>query len=602
MDRKANSSAGVGYFLLLLAMLVGCKANPSNPPGEDAGIVDGGGGGNGGGGVGGNGTGGAIPDDAGMPDAPPATVEEDPTHPKGDDGTELPFTAAPLLEGVNVLANRDSARILLPVVPGAQDYRVFPLPKGVAIESDAEGHETVVGSTLYCAGFRQHNAAAGPLELLRQVEVAGLLGETRLVVEAVDATCPFTGVRGAVHADLDAQNPTLPLADRGPFAVYTEAEIVQQYRSLIVNGHAPAAHPGSPAPPLSPKVLARTTLRVTPLGYGSHGLTFLDDFAAPDQPAFVKAVPVFDRSQKGALYQNTNFSFYTYGADLAQFFIDRGRLHTVLADWEQEIFASNIAYPRKPVALSDTDYLRVTYDVPSNATQRRYWWLVLCGADTLGATMDAGGKLLGNIIQTPFFYQDDGLNPSVEGWNCLQVFPRDGYGFPLPPTNTTPESDVRVMVNLPDTAIRDSVVNVSPPMYDEAVGAPSWYRQRDGQGKLFAPMLDDQLFVGQSTRFELFVRRDRVVLFVNGEQRLCNDFPAVALTMAEGALGFGQVLYHSAAEREEFSAPYWVRTGQRYYLTNTPFLDARTWDNVGYAEHAALPGTFDASSCYVYTP
>jgi hypothetical protein len=59
-------------------------------------------------------------------------------------------------------------------------------------------------------------------------------------------------------------------------------------------------------------------------------------------------------------------------------------------------------------------------------------------------------------------------------------------------------------------------------------------------------------------------------MYVNGEQRLCNDFPTVALTMAEGALGFGQVLYHSAAEREEFRAPYWDRTGQRYYLEIHP--------------------------------
>lgn len=590
MNQRSKTWTQPGWSLLLSMVLVGCKSAPSVQPGEDAGSTTDGGGG------------GSVVDDAGVPDAPPAEVDEDPTSPKADDGSELAWPAAPLLEGVSVLPDRDSARLILPVVAGAQDYRVFTLPKGVAVEADASGHETIRGSVIHCAGFRQHNAPAAAPELLRQVEVAGLAGETRLVVEALDTTCPFVGVRGAAHADLDAENAATPAADRGPFSVFTEAEIVAKYGSLIVNGHAPGTPLGAPAPPAPPKVLARTTLHVKPLGYGPHPFTFLDDFAAPDQPAFVSMVPVFDRSQQGKLYQNASFSFYTYGADLAQFYIDHGRLHTVLADWQQEIFASNVVYPRAPVALSSTDYLRVSFQVATDATQRRYWWLVLCGAGEPGATMGADGKLLGNIIQTPFFYQDDGLDPSVEGWNCLQVFPRDGWGFTLPPTDTNPESDIRVMVNLADKAIRDSVVNVSPPMYPDAFGKPGWYRQRDAAGQLVAPMLDDKLFIAPSTRFDLYIRRDRVVLYADGEQRLCNDFPGVALTMAEGALGFGQVLYHSAAERGEFSASYWDRTGQRYYLTNTPWLDARDWDSLGYAEHVAAPAGFDASRCYVHTP
>ena len=71
-------------------------------------------------------------------------------------------------------------------------------------------------------------------------------------------------------------------------------------------------------------------------------------------------------------------------------------------------------------------------------------------------------------------------------------------------------------------------------------------------------------------------------MYVNGEQRICNNLgTAGKLTMAEGALGFGQVLYHSAAERQEFNASYWDRRGQRFYIENSPFIDERDWDNVG---------------------
>jgi hypothetical protein len=546
---------------------------------------------------------GVITDDAGVPGMDAGVVDDNPTSPRDDGGGELAWPAAPLLDGVAVAADRDSAILVMPAVAGAQDYRVFAIPAGVALSADAAGHETVKGTTLFCAGYRQHNAPAGMRELLRQVEVAGLTGPTRLVVEAIDTTCPFAGVLGAVHADVAVTNPEVAAADQGPFSVYTEAEITKTHGSLIVNGHGPGAHVGAPAPPAPPRVLARTTLLVTPLGLGPAPTTFFADFAAPDPPVLVDdALPNFDRTQQGKLFQNSAWSFYSYGADHTQFFLDRGRLHMVLADWSQDIMSSNIAYPRQPVALSATDYLHVTFEVASDATQRRYWWLVLCGAEQPGATLDAQGLLLGNIIQTPFFYQPDGLDPSVEGWNCLQLFPRDGSPFPLPPTDTDPESDVRVMVNLAGKPIRDNVVNVSPVMYPDVIDAPGWYRQRDGAGNLVGPILDDQMLVAPATHYDVYLRRDRVVLFANGTQRLCNDFPSVALTMAEGALGFGQVLYHSAAERLEFSAPYWDRTGQRYYLENTPFLDARAWDNVGYQAHVAAPPGFTAADCYVYGP
>lgn len=593
MNERARGLSTLARSILgVCVAIAGCDSGPSTA-GE----------GGTGGTAGGGGTGGTVlPDDGGVPDAGPGVVDENPTNPTDDEGNTLPWPEAPLLDGVTVAPGRDSAQLVLPVVPGAQDYRVFAVPKGVSLETDAEGHEKVAGTTMYCAGFRQHNAPAAPLELLRRVEVAGLAKETRLVVEAIDTPCPFTGVLGAKHAEIQVVNYQVDPADQTPVTVFTEPEIVEEYGSLIFNGHAPGPETSAPAPLQPTKVLARTTLVVTPAGTAVPPMPFHEDFTALDQPVFVSELPGFDRSMLGKLYENERFTFTTYGADHSQTFIDRGRLHTLLADWHQDIFSSNVMYPKSPVHLSDADYLHVTFRVASNATQRRYWWLVLCGAGAPGATMDAAGKLLGNIIQTPFFYQEDGLDPSVEGWNCLQIFPRDGYAFPLPPSNTNPESDVRVMVNLPDKPIRENVVNVSPPMYPESIGQPGWYRQLDASGAPSAPILDDQMLVAPTTRFDFYIRRDRVVMYVEGEQRLCNDFPSVALTMPEAALGFGQVLYHSAAERLEFHAPYWDRTGQRYYLENTPFIDARTWDDVGYAEHVAAPPDFTEDTCFVHTP
>ena len=70
--------------------------------------------------------------------------------------------------------------------------------------------------------------------------------------------------------------------------------------------------------------------------------------------------------------------------------------------------------------------------------------------------------------------------------------------------------------------------------------------------------------------------------------------------MAEAAVGFGQVLYHSAAERVEFFRDYNDRTGQQYYIDNGAFIDERTWDNMGYDELQAAPADFDESLCFTF--
>ena len=543
-----------------------------------------------------------VPDPVSVPQAGPVEVDPDPTAPKDDGGHDLGWSQAPLMAGVKVVPNRDSAIVVVPEVLGAVDYRVISVPDGVKVAVDGAGAERIDGSTIHCAGYRQHNAPrAVNRELLRQIEVTGLAGATRLVVEAIDTACPYTGALGSQHADLLADNPDIDAPARGKFSIFTEAEVRSAYGSLILNGQGNnLSKPGQPAPATSPKVLSRSGIKVTPTGTLAAGptATFFDDFENEDAPVFVGNVDEKGRTQAAKLYQNSKYSFYTYGGAASQVYFARGQMRFVLSDWEQDIMASNIAYPRKPVALSDSDYLHVTYEVPSDATGRRYWWMVMCGADTLGATMGSDGKLKGNIIEAPAFMDDDGLNPSVEGWNCLQLFPRQGWPFTLPPDNTYPESEVRVMVNKSGNIGRSNVVNVSPVQFADGMGPPSWFRTQDSKGKLVGKMLDDQQLIAPRTRFDVFVRRDRVVFYVNGEQRICNELGAKGrLTMAEGALGFGQVFYHSAAERDEFYRDYWDRRGQRHYLENSPFVDERSWDNVGYAEHVGLPSNFDPSVC-----
>jgi hypothetical protein len=527
-----------------------------------------------------------------------------PNAPAGPNGEVLPWARAAVLPGVRVFADRDSAVVAVPTLAGARDFRVFVLRPGVQVASVA-GLQTVRNADIFCAGDRQLNAPkpAAP-QVMHQIELLDLKGPSVVVVEALASQCPFTGPRVSEHYTTRVDSTEVTPAERVTFSLFTEAEIVGTYGSMIFNGHAPGPSLAAPASPANPVVLARTAFTVSPKGIATIPVAFFDDFNEGETPHFVRTLPTFsDRNSNGALYETSKYGVYVNNFDHVDYIVDRGQLQVTLTDRYQNVFATSFFTPRRPVQLSDTDYLHVTFTVGSNATQRRYWWLFLCGASAAGQTFDTSGRLRGNLVQTSFFYQDDGRNPVVEGWNCLQVFPRDGSPFTLPPDETRAQSDVRVMVNLPRTDL-NNVVNVSPDQYGPVAGPsvapPGWYRQQDGRGTLTGVILDDQMVIAPRTQYDFYIRRDRVIMLVNGEQRLCNDFPSVSLTMAEGALGFGQVLYHTTAERNEFSADYDDRTGQQYYLNNTPYVDARSWDSVGYQENTAAPTDFDPGTCYVY--
>jgi len=91
-------------------------------------------------------------------------------------------------------------------------------------------------------------------------------------------------------------------------------------------------------------------------------------------------------------------------------------------------------------------------------------------------------------------------------------------------------------------------------------------------------------------------------MYVNGQQRLCNDFGPEKLTMAEAAVGFNDALYHSSAEHTELTVDFADRSGQLYYLNNTIFADTHTWDNLGFDENVGLPSGFVQGDCYTYSP
>jgi hypothetical protein len=492
-----------------------------------------------------------------------------------------------------------------------------------------------------------------PVEMMQTVEVNGIGPDTNLVVEAIDRQCPFPGLFGTTHQDIKITAPDFPgttedvTVNGNPytlqrwqptFPVRTEAEIRAQYGSMIFNGEgwdkpildpSNSAFPQSPllhlAQPASvdvdPVVLARAVVKVGPSGDttpypGFASTDFFDDFDDDtDQPTFLRDTDpgATIAGVKAKVYTNKKWVFYDVGNEFAQFLVDRGQMNMVMGDPAQDSMSLQAMYPNVPVQLpsSTGQYLHVTYEVQRNETSRRYENLALCGSDTPGDTYVNGAPKVAADPRPGFMNAVMTTRTQPLGWNCLYLVGR-GVGYlVIPGGDVMSHSDAGVLVTVVRTnpavsnfmeyqnGTLDQYTTNFGPMQDTSY-PNRWERQIDDSKMISGVWLDDQLNIWQRTKFDVFIRRDRVVVYVNGENRLCANLTSSPLTMAEGALGFWHILYHTSAEFEEIrqhGGSAVPQTGQHHVMHNTPFADERTWDNVGFQENVGLPAGFDEGRC-----
>ncbi|HKO52818.1 MAG TPA: hypothetical protein VJV79_34155 [Polyangiaceae bacterium] len=532
--------------------------------------------------------------------------------------TTLPPSQIPPVDpNAVVISNLDSAIINIEAVEGAKDYRAFVQKEGVEILTDPANHVVVNGATIYCAGLRQRSGPALKVpEVMRQIEVADVTEPTEFIVEAIDQLCPFTGLPGVVDMTFKITSPDANPDLLTPVPIVSEATTRAKYGSLIINGHGPAKVPGMPAEPIAPIVLKRWKVMVSPLDAAAAAKRrtsgFFADFTKDDQPKWVSggendndsfhAPPGYGYGY--AIYQNEQFAFYATNTVMTKdnhFSIKRGQLQTLLADSDQDTMGALITIPKKPAHFSDGGYLHVTFEGSTNSTSRRYWWLSLCGADKAGQTFAQNGLLTNVISLNSGFFQPDGANPSSAGWNCLVVFPHDGLSTAVPIGASNPQSSVIVLIHKPDAPKLQSAVNVSPQQVNAGYAA-AWYRLMKGDKVTDTGILDDLIQVAPASHFDFYISRQRIIMYVNGQQRMCNDFGPQPLTMAEAAVGFNEALYHSSAEHTEMLFDFADRTGQLYYLNNTIYAEPHTWDNLGFEENVALPDSYSDADCYTYKP
>ncbi len=426
------------------------------------------------------------------------------------------------------------------------------------------------------------------------------------------------------------------------------------YKAVDASHQVPAEIIGQPVPPNDPRipadpvVLARSVLSVSrpaddeafnaPIFDVGPNATF-DDFS---DDAIMTSFHTETRSEGAGLVSGGQFGdwyFWTIGVQPAlnamgqsengnnpkgvQAWRRHGRLYTTFGDWGQDVlggvyFASTKTQPQQ---LDTSKYVHSFFRVDSGASQRRYWHWFICGGATRGELADPTTHIpRGRPVGQPFWYLAQGRNPSApmlgEALNsyhnkeCLNLIQFGAYWNWGAPANAAPSwydephSQLRAFIS--PQGVENGIINLKPDAMNDfdsdASGGMFWRLNalRQPTSPMFEPF-DQQ---APLTHFDVFVRRDRVILYVNGRQAWCSDLTDRPLTMNYGLIGYGDVLYHSSAEtvtnyvgQEQFAGAV---GGSFHYVMNTPWADMRAWDAVGHSEKIDIPSqfAFDAGACF----
>ncbi len=557
------------------------------------------------------------------------------------------FTAAPMIAPLKTLVRRDSLIVYLPNVQGAADYRVY-----------VEGRNVMA-----CAGYRQRASIARLdsnstviRELLQAVELPGLAtpGSYRVMVEALDRPCPFTGMPAHTSAVIPIApgQLLLPSLTGGSVPFRGFADATAQYGAEIINGQGAASDwfvqagqrrgqavlPGSSA--ATPVVIARSAVRVvTP--FADEGVNapiidvgpnaVFDDFSTDAIASFGR---IANRSFGGSDAIAGPFgNWYFWGASAqsaqgqsasdpplgVQVWRRHGRLNITLADWAQDVFAavhfSSLA--SRPVALETTDaahYSHSFFRVDSGATGRRYWHWMMCGAGDVNTLVDPATNVprIRPLLRSDFFIAN-GVNPTepADGETltanhrreCLSVFHR-ATGNPetprLPDGSDGPRPNQEMIVTLNPEGRARGVINLAPAAFDRGYGENAFRWLLDAVGRYAGPLIEPFDQQQPLTHYDIFTRKDRVAIFVNGRQGACINLAARPLAMNFGLIVYGQVLYHSDAEYGEYyvperpaNNPYQAPYGSFHLSMNTVAADSRAWDAIGHTEKIAIPPLFN---------
>jgi hypothetical protein len=583
------------------------------------------------------------------------------------DATRIPLAdATPYIPNVKLLGRRDSLIVYVPNVAGAADYRAYVLPAGATQPNTmaCAGYRQRAWAALENPPFDFQSPATFPnvvRELIQAIEVPGLntSGDYTVMVEALARPCPFTGLPGHTSAQIPNVNNQLATLTGGAVPIVSFTDAARIYGAEILNGQGASSDwflqagqkRAQPAPAQPIDVIARSTVRVTMpfadevanapiIDTGSNAIfdDFRDDAVANNFTA-IAARSFGGTSNASKAFQGAFGNWYFWGNSTqatigettggsslgGQVWTRHGRLNITLADWAQDVFGAIhfSSLTTKPLALDSGSYAHSFFRVDSAATGRRYWHWMMCGANDIATLVDPATNVprIRHLLR-PGFYEAGGINPTApaggetttashnrECLNLLQlpaanpIAPKlaDGSNGPLPMQTLV------TAINPANTA--SGTINLAPAVFNRGFGTPAWTWRLDENNGYAGPIVEPFDQQAPLTHYDIFVKPDRLVVFVNGRQALCANMSARPLAMNFGHIVYGQVLYHSDAEVGEYYVPrrsaaniYQPPYGLFHYTMNTPSADHRAWDAVGHTEKIAIPALFNFNEKLCKTP
>ncbi|MGC3982255.1 MAG: hypothetical protein QM808_13460 [Steroidobacteraceae bacterium] len=304
-----------------------------------------------------------------------------------------------------------------------------------------------------------------------------------------------------------------------------------------------------------------------------------------------------------------------------QAFTRHGRLYTTFGDTDQDVGGSlNFSSLRAPVVEMDSQkYIHSMFRINSDATHRRYWYWYLCGAATSAEIFDTTTNrynLRPLVYETTF--GPGGNNPSVPDGGTLfsSSTADDKIGIAKECLSFTEEARPEnglIAMNVGD--VQTSAVlraqihpankshgiialgNTSSDTLGLGLGMKSLgFRFKvDANGNRTGPMLEPFDQLAPLVHYDVFVRKDRLVVFINGRQGFCVDMSDIQLTMKYAMIGYGDLLYHSGIEWTELSDGPVNKDPQMYQAQlNTPIANTRVWDVVAHSDKIDIPSQFSS--------
>jgi hypothetical protein len=370
----------------------------------------------------------------------------------------------------------------------------------------------------------------------------GITGPTTLVVEALDAGCPYQGFPSAQSLPAIKSTYGDVVIDHQPFSTLADMKASSSTGEVFINGQHEAAS--------KPRAIARAFIKVKPTPHPQ--MDFFAGFSPNDTPETF--TPRTCGAPDGNCYQTWRQESPTFD----QFFsyIDSGVGMDGLATWGAVLGEFRVSYADKGAdsngkyrltakqmaTIDDKKFLHATMEVDAYSSARRYPQLIISDRPApIQYTLDKGHSLI--------------LQPRAEI--------NGGTDYPI-----------NYELQICNLVTWD--VNQQCPVYDlhhikDASGKPVHLAPNDEFGEYAS--------VDHRVRFDIYTSTKRAYLFLEGKPYGCADLPDAGPPAAGPVtVTWGDVLYHSGVDHV-----------YAFHQAHMMAQQTRHFDNLGFSSGVAEP-------------